>query len=173
MEECLYFSSSDEEQQSGYCGIATQIVCDETDHHQPVATSDEACQACLRSQPTFGINRVTISLAISAVMSLDDQDGVKIILEKHSSNLRKLTTRLPPILQQAFSVSAALAEFTKDPRFAKPETYEERLEKCHACPSRQEHRCTICGCYIVFKAQLPHSRCPVYQWEAEKTPSSE
>lgn len=163
MKECRHFVESLEKY--GSCSCAKEII--ESTSQPSVAdvpTSKEACDACLRSDPVFDVNRVTVSLAISAVAK--ERGDVSMLLDKYGPLLERRTTRLPPILQKAFSVSRALAEFGKNPVFVEQDVYDARLKECESCPSRSDHRCTICGCYIIFKTKLPKSRCPVYRWES-------
>lgn len=45
---------------------------------------------------------------------------------------------------------------------------EERLSVCIACPFYQQHTCTKCWCYALFRASLNHKACPINKWKANK-----
>lgn len=51
---------------------------------------------------------------------------------------------------------------------ATEELKEERLSICMDCPFFQDHTCTKCGCYALFRASLNQKSCPINKWESNK-----
>jgi hypothetical protein len=39
-----------------------------------------------------------------------------------------------------------------------------RLAQCEPCAHRRNTRCTLCRCFVVKKAWLPHEDCPLGRW---------
>lgn len=50
------------------------------------------------------------------------------------------------------------AELTSDERMSK------RLQSCKQCPHLKDDLCFRCGCRMVTKLALLHTRCPVGKW---------
>lgn len=50
------------------------------------------------------------------------------------------------------------------------ETYKKRMRICLACPSYEESfkRCKECGCFLILKAALKTTECPLNKWDKEK-----
>jgi hypothetical protein len=44
--------------------------------------------------------------------------------------------------------------------------FKARLSVCEVCDkyNSESSRCQMCGCYMNWKAQIKHARCPVGKW---------
>lgn len=47
------------------------------------------------------------------------------------------------------------------------EEYKRRLKICFDCPAYQKslNRCKNCGCFLILKAALKASECPLEKWK--------
>ncbi|WP_446449503.1 DUF6171 family protein [Tuanshanicoccus lijuaniae] len=43
--------------------------------------------------------------------------------------------------------------------------WKRRQRICKHCPFRQEHTCTVCGCFYRFRTALSTKHCPKNYWE--------
>lgn len=41
----------------------------------------------------------------------------------------------------------------------------ERAEVCSVCEFLNVNRCGKCGCFVIFKARSPKSKCPINKWK--------
>ena len=82
------------------------------------------------------------------------------------SNLRKAPApELPPIHEQAWNLTKAVAAFVGDlGRLVSLEQYGARLQVCDTCEFRVERRCQKCGCRIDIKARVRVFKCQVEKW---------
>jgi len=44
------------------------------------------------------------------------------------------------------------------------EYYKQRMSICNICTDLVDEKCNHCGCYMKYKAVLPHSECPLNKW---------
>lgn len=53
--------------------------------------------------------------------------------------------------------------------FVPKEVYKERINICINCKSYDEafHRCEECGCFLLAKAFLTISTCPLNKWKEQ------
>ncbi len=42
--------------------------------------------------------------------------------------------------------------------------YLKRLDVCRTCDKLVEFTCTVCGCYVEFRAAVKHGKCPNKKW---------
>jgi len=70
-------------------------------------------------------------------------------------------------LQKAWNLAESLTAFVADAcHTVSAEEYARRLAICDTCDKRQEGVCSLCGCYLVFKAQGRAFGCPLNKWPA-------
>jgi hypothetical protein len=52
---------------------------------------------------------------------------------------------------------------------ADDETYYKRLELCENCNKIKDGICSLCGCFVIFRAKLAAKDCPdlPHKWEAK------
>lgn len=63
------------------------------------------------------------------------------------------------------SLSNAITHAMKTKKILAPqETIRNRVTICKSCEFLKNHRCTICGCFIVAKAGLDSEKCPKEKW---------
>lgn len=43
---------------------------------------------------------------------------------------------------------------------------KERLKICRECEHFDGHRCSKCGCFMIAKALMATSQCPIGKWKA-------
>lgn len=61
-------------------------------------------------------------------------------------------------------VIAVLQQFSLNSMWLSLKFYNQRLFTCNNCKSFIEERCKHCGCYMKYKAILPHTVCPENKW---------
>jgi hypothetical protein len=65
----------------------------------------------------------------------------------------------------ASSFAASMTKFASSGfKTADDECYRLRVEQCLRCGHRKSNRCSVCGCFFVLKAKLPHEDCPIGRW---------
>ncbi|TWT96203.1 hypothetical protein Pla108_32920 [Botrimarina colliarenosi] len=102
------------------------------------------------------------------------------VAEVYAQRLPTLTddaapvARGPSVLRMAMSAATALTRFAGSGfRRVDAETRAARLALCGACEQHTGVRCRACGCFTAQKTWLPHERCPLGKWPAEKRPAAE
>ena len=57
-------------------------------------------------------------------------------------------------------------DVAKKPGWLDEEDFKERIKVCEECALYNEHsrRCKECGCYMLVKARLAGSHCPLDKW---------
>lgn len=43
--------------------------------------------------------------------------------------------------------------------------WRKRQLICESCPYRQEHTCSVCGCFYKFRTALSTKHCPMNYWK--------
>lgn len=74
---------------NGNCEIATELA------KTPAPSNDGACRACLMGSDAKAINRVTVSLAMSAAGKAGDDDHVQALAAEHGMLLKHPKGRQP------------------------------------------------------------------------------
>jgi uncharacterized paraquat-inducible protein A len=76
------------------------------------------------------------------------------------------------ILDLVKSFTADLAEFIKQGApVVSPKEFEERLNICNDCEHKEGDKvpkCGKCGCYLIVKARMKTTACPINKWEIEE-----
>lgn len=67
---------------------------------------------------------------------------------------------MPPLAEQAWNLATAIGVFIAAPGLVDSATYEARLAICDACEKRDEGRCSVCGCWLKWKARARVWQCP-------------
>jgi Family of unknown function (DUF6171) len=75
----------------------------------------------------------------------------------HSEMLKNLLLEAYKTARQGLCGERILADKT---------TVESRLEICSTCEkfNAEDNRCTICGCFMLIKANIEASHCPDGKW---------
>ena len=50
------------------------------------------------------------------------------------------------------------------PFFVDDEVYNDRLRICGDCEHFNKNICDVCSCFILAKAKLKRSQCPIEKW---------
>jgi hypothetical protein len=82
--------------------------------------------------------------------------------------------KMPSLPTMAWNLTKAAWHHARTGRqHASDEVKHERMDICFPCPQRNEHRCSICGCFLdqspmgeVGKAEWADSECPIGKWGA-------
>lgn len=80
--------------------------------------------------------------------------------------------QLPSVLQQASNAAVALGRVVAAVATGKPlmrsESERQEIQAKHCVPCRhydaKQKRCTLCGCWVRWKARLATEHCPVGLW---------
>ncbi|KAB7672664.1 DUF6171 family protein [Bacillus sp. B1-b2] len=41
---------------------------------------------------------------------------------------------------------------------------EKRIDICEECEHLNQHTCSKCGCFVLFRASLNYKSCPIKKW---------
>lgn len=47
---------------------------------------------------------------------------------------------------------------------ADDKTYKNRIDVCRQCGFLLGDTCNVCGCYVEFRANIKHGKCPKKKW---------
>jgi hypothetical protein len=78
--------------------------------------------------------------------------------------------RLPPITEQARNFISAMGQEIKAIATSQEPVSEteihNRINICSSCEHfrHQDQRCSLCGCFMAFKARLRSQDCPIGKW---------
>ena len=52
-------------------------------------------------------------------------------------------------------------------KYISKEIYKQRIQTCTLCPKYDENfnRCKECGCFLLLKAVLTFTKCPLNKWD--------
>lgn len=68
--------------------------------------------------------------------------------------------------KMALSMYKSAKDVAKDPTWLEDEDFRSRLDQCERCDLYNHHskRCKECGCFMMVKARLAGSHCPIEKW---------
>ena len=74
---------------------------------------------------------------------------------------------MPNIFQKAINfIKSSWKHIFSGMKLVSRRTYVKRLDICDSCDKQDKYRgiCTMCGCYLLKKANWKSSECPIGKW---------
>lgn len=124
--------------------------------------------------PALDARGQTVTPSICRGCAIRDLTGDAALRSLQERAEKSKPSQPPPLWQQVWSFTAAMAAFVADGCTTVDRTeYARRLSICDACEQRRGSRCLKCGCGLPLKARGRAFRCPLEKWARVSTPDDD